>query len=76
MNPVNIGFLFGVVVGGLSTIFLIGLFFLDRETDKGENIQKQKIGDSLNSVSMVKLKNKRSHSSGAELRVCLPKLKK
>jgi hypothetical protein len=73
MNPVKISFLFGVVVGSVSTIFLIGLICLDRITDKAANIQKQRIWERLESVSMVKVKNKRSHGLGAELPVRLPK---
>jgi hypothetical protein len=38
MNPAMIGFFFGVLVGGLGVILLIGLLFLDREPEEANDI--------------------------------------
>jgi hypothetical protein len=55
MNSAMIAFLFGVVVGGLGAILLIGLLFVNRENEK--NVKDiHKIGNSLHGASIAKLK--------------------
>lgn len=68
MTPPIIGFISGVVVGGFSATLIIGLLILNREPEKGEDIQK--VANGLERASLAK--SKISKATACETNAVLP----